>query len=190
MLLDKSELGAILRALGSFDQTASPYISVQLTDGVPAFYRSCSYGYIQSKDFDRLAKLVHVSLASFINCLRVVEEDKIGLGLDPSGFLRIDAGDSLYPSEIRVHTVALGQTGLKYHDVGQRAISLDAGAFAGINTRVFSLAQPPIFVGGKLMLATFAGVICISTNRSPSSVFATSPRSSSFRENQLERLAL
>ena len=159
MLVDKSELLKTLRSLSSFDTNASPYVAVMLPDdATPLFYRSSAFGFIQSKDFGG-AGLTNVSLAHLQECLRVLREEKVEMGLDTNGVLRISSTDNTFDSELRVHTVTPAQAGLKTHTVGNITTRLGPSAFSGIDTSQFKPKTPPVLVNGRLMLATSDAVI-------------------------------
>src|SRR5271157_3229307 len=152
MLIEKSELLKTLRALETFDTSASPYVAVQLVeDNFPRFYRSSINGQIQSADFDLLKTgNTYVSLSHFQDCLRVLQEKKIELTLDTNGILKISSMDNSFDSEIRVHTVPATQAGLKAHELGQVATNLDPNTFLGCDSSPFAVASPPMLVDGRL----------------------------------------
>jgi hypothetical protein len=161
MLLDKNDLLKLLRSLVNFDTNASPYIAVQLVeDDFPRFYRSSSFGQIQSSDFNlQKSGNTYVSLSHFQDCLRVLAEEKVELSLDPNGILKITSTDNSFDSEIRVHTVPVTQAGLKSHDLGIVTTRLDSTTFLGCDTSPFVAAAPPILSEGRLLIITKYGAI-------------------------------
>jgi len=159
MLIDKAELLKTLRAIQTFDTNSSPYVAVTLRDDSgPLFYRSSAFGFIQSKDFG-LASTTNVSLSHLQECLKVLREEKVEMGLDPNGILRISSTDNTFDSELRVHTVTAAQAGLKTHQVGDITTRLEPNVFLGIDTSPFKPKTPPVLVNGRLMLATSDAVI-------------------------------
>jgi hypothetical protein len=159
MLTDKGDLLKTLRAIQNFDTNASPYVAVTLfPDTQPLFYRSSSFGFIQSKDFPA-ASITNVSLSHLQDCLRVLREDKVEMSLDPNGVLKIASTDNTFDSELRVHTVTPAQAGLKLHTVGDIAVRFEPNAFLGIDTTPFKTKAPPVVVNGRLMLATSDAVV-------------------------------
>jgi hypothetical protein len=159
MLIDKGDLLKLLRTVATFDTNASPYVAIQLVDdGLPRFYRSSNFGFIQSKDFG-VTKQTYISLSHFQDCLKVLGEEKVQIALDANGIVKIYSTDNTFESELRIHTVPATQAGLKHHDIGDIKMRLEPLALAGINTSPFKVATPPVLVNGKLMLATANGIV-------------------------------
>jgi hypothetical protein len=157
VLVPKQDLLRPLKALVAFDPKGSPYVGVQLGDP-PKFYRSGTHGYIMSRDFVDGESVAHVSLSNLIDCLKNLPEDAVQLGLDANGIMRIHGTSSdIFESESRVHTVAVGQAGLKKHDIGETRFEVDKAAFSRIDIRGFKSVTPPVLVKGRLMLVTDAG---------------------------------
>lgn len=159
MLLDKSELLKTLRAVHTFDSNASPYVGVQLAEeSTPKFYRSSAFGFISSKDFSTTTP-TNVSLTHLQDTLRALREEKVEVDLDPAGVLRICSTDNTFDSEIRVHTVAASQAGLKRHEVGDIVTRFDRNVFLGVDPGPFKTKTPPVLAEGKLMFATSDAVV-------------------------------
>src|ERR1700676_1188063 len=132
MLVNKKDLLLPLKALAAFDHKGAPYVGVQLVDGhKPMFLRSNNDGIIQSKEYGPFPT-TYVSLGHLINVLRNCPEDSIELTVNERGVMRLygtsEAGSN---SETNVHTVSERQAGMKVHDTGDRAVSLDPRTFAG-----------------------------------------------------------
>jgi hypothetical protein len=159
VLIDKGDLSKTLRVVQGFDTNASPFIGVQLADDqAPRFYRSGAFGFISSKDFATTSP-TNVSLAHLQDCLKVLREEKVEMGLDLNGILKISSTDNTFDSELRVHTVPAAQAGLKTHNVGDIALRFEPNVFLGIDTTPFKTKTPPVLVEGRLMLATSDAVI-------------------------------
>ena len=159
-LIDKADLLKTLKIIQSFDPQGSPYVAVQLMgDEKPLFYRSSPIGgYIQSEGYG-MGVPTYVSLEHLQDRLKVLPEDRVELGLDGNGILRISAADSLYHSVLRVHTVRKEQTGMKRHDVGQRIYDVDSKAFATLDVKPFKCSYPPVLSQGTLMLPMINGIV-------------------------------
>lgn len=177
MLLDKSDLLKTLRALETFDTSASPFVAVQLVENrTPEFYRSSINGQIQTNYFDLLKTgNTYVSLSHFRDCLRALPEEKVELSLDPNGILKIASMDNSFDSEIRVHTVPVAQAGLKAHDLGNLATSLSPTTFLGCDTSPFAAASPPMLINGRLFISTKFGAV-IWTGPEPLRAIQLQPR--------------
>ena len=160
MLIAKTDLLKPLKALASFDPKGSPYAAVQLLDELPPqFFRSAADGIVQTKQYG-LAPTTYVSLANFLDVLKNFPEDSVELSVSDRGVLRIGGTDAVHDSEAHVHTVSEGQAGVKHHDIGPRAFTLDPKTFDGVDVKPFSpLINPPVLANGKLMLPTNKGAI-------------------------------
>lgn len=154
----KNDLLKPLKALVAFDPKGSPYIGVQLEGATtPQFYRSSSYGFMQTKNFGT-GPVTYVSISNLIDCLKNLPEESVQLGLDNNGILRIYGTSSdVFESETHVHTVREGQAGAKQHDIGVVRREIANDAFSKVSFRAFKTVTPPVLVKGRLMLATDAG---------------------------------
>lgn len=161
MVLNKADLLKILKSLGVYDASASPYIAVQMTEGeLPRFYRSSNYGQIQDLNFDLMKTgNTYVSLSHFKLCLSALADANVELSIGANGILTIASTDNSFASEIPVHTVPSTQAGLKAHDVGPVKIQLPATTFAGCDFSKFAAASPCMLLEGRLMVATKFGVV-------------------------------
>ena len=161
MWLGKAELVKTLRAFHSFDTNASPFIAVQINaDEPPCFYRSSSFGQIQTENFNlSQSGNIYVSLGHFQDCLKALSDEKVELTVAPNGGLRINSVDNSFGTELSVHTVTVQQAGLKVHDVGEIALRLDTTTFLGFDSSPFASAAPPILMQGRLMLPTKYGAV-------------------------------
>lgn len=179
MLIVKNDLLKPLKALASFDEKGAPYVGVQLVGGTkPMFLRSNNDGIIQSKEYGAFPT-TFVSLSHLINVLRNCPEDSIELSVNDRGIMRMYGTSEVGSNtETSVHTVSEKQAGMKVHDIGERAISLDPATFAGFDIDKLSLVSEPVVAHGKMMLATNKGAVVMWTNP----LFASQPINISPRE--------
>ena len=157
MLVNRNYLQRILKSLGGFDPSGSPYIAVELAER-PLFYRSGSLGFIQSKEFTWKSH-VNVSLSHFQESLRVLTDDSLDISLDKSGVLLLTTDDAAFSSQLRVHTVQSPQAGHKNHQIGSIVHRMSPAAFAGLDLKSFKLASPPYISKGKIMVSTASGLL-------------------------------
>ena len=159
MLIDKADLLKTLRVIQGFDSNASPYIGVQLVpDGVPRFYRSGAFGFVMGREYSSQTP-TNVSLSHLLDRLKVLREEKVEIDTDHNGILKLSSTENTFDSELRIHTVPQSQAGLKTHTVGDIAVRLDPGVFAGIDPSPFKVKVPPVLAEGRLMLATSDAVV-------------------------------
>lgn len=177
MLIVKNDLLKPLRALAAFDHRGAPYVGVQLVDGhKPMFLRSNNDGIIQSKDYG-LYPTTYVSLNHLINVLRNCPEDSIELSVNERGIMRMYGTSEVGSNtETNVHTVSEKQAGMKVHDIGIKALSLDPMTFAGFDIDKLTLVSEPVLAHGKLMLATNKGAVVMWKNE----LFASQPTINNF----------
>ena len=159
-MIKKASLGSILRLFGILDSSVCPYVAVQIsTGGMPLFYRSSSFGFIQSRDFNPMEVQHFVSFSHLQDCLRASADDLEFL-VSQSGIVCIESVDGLYHNLLHVHTVRESSTGIKHHAVGEPVQEkLDPDAFLGIDVSAFDLAQQPCLADGKLILGTMSGLV-------------------------------
>ena len=159
-MIKKTSLAPVLRMMGMLDSSACPYVAIQLRLGKPpVFYRSSSFGFVQSKEFDPMGVRHFSSLGHLQDCLRA-SADSVELSADGGGIVCVESVDGAYRNLLHVHTVREASTGVKYHSIGEPVKeSLDPAAFAGIDVSPFDLAQQPFLIGGALFLGTQAGMV-------------------------------
>jgi hypothetical protein len=156
--LNKTDLLKTLRLISNFDVTGSPFIALQLGGNQPCFYRSSPNGFIQSQNLN-VGKMTYVYLNHFKDCLQILKDDMVDLDLDLNGVLKLSANDSVYESELRIHTAKAEQAGLKHHDVGDVVIRLAHDTFNSFNTKSFSYVAQPVLDKGKILIPSQYGVI-------------------------------
>jgi hypothetical protein len=158
-LIQKNELLRTLRTISTFDVGGSPYLTVQFPQGsgVPNFFRSSQAGFIQSTGLGS-GQRAYVSLSHLKDCLQVLKDDQVTLGLSTTGGVVLNSTDHTYESELHIHTVHKDQAGIKQHDIGNIKLRLDPGVFAGFDSRPFTCAAAPSLVDGRIMLPTIAGI--------------------------------
>lgn len=171
-LVDKEELLGLIRTLQGFDVDATPYAALVLpTDfGKAKFYRSSLNGFIMSKNIVVDDSAIYVGLAHFQNVLSVLKkESKVDLSLEDNPnapdnalnkkILTINTNDGTYGNRLHVHTVDVGQSALKRHNIGDIITKVPIGAFKGFDSRPFGVVGQPLMVKGKIMLPTPTGVV-------------------------------
>ena len=157
-LLNKSELLKTLKSIFGFDVSASPYAALQLNADGPCFYRSSLTGFIQSKDYGT-SVTTHILLSHLRDSLQVLRDEAVELSLDKNGVLKISSTDTVYESEIRVHTVRAEQAGLKYHQIGDIVYRIPPHIFQDFDARPFTCAAQPTLVDGRIMIPTQSGIV-------------------------------
>jgi hypothetical protein len=182
MIINKADTLKTLKVIAGFDNTASPYVAVQLhpEKTKPLFYRSGNYGFIHSVGLDD-TKLVYVSINHLLDCLRNLNEEQVSMTVESNGGLRVASIDAVFGSDLRVHTVSKEQAGLKYHDVGSITQRLSSGVFSGVDVHSFTLSAPPVLMRGKLMLGTIHGIVGWSGAEEVLSALTVFPRESFLR---------
>jgi len=158
-MIKKASLVPLLRMVGTLDNSACPYVSVQVPPGnPPRFYRSSSFSFVQSRDFDPVETRHFVSFGHLQDCLRA-SADSLEFSADDGGIVCIESVDGPYRNFMHVHTVRERSTGVKYHSVGEPVKErLDASAFSGIDVTPFPVASTSLD-GGKLVIGTQAGLV-------------------------------
>ena len=161
----KASLSALLDAAGALDAEeqgfACAYMAVQLPQGgMPAVYRSSPLGFVQSLGFDPGGERHFVSMGHLGICLRA-SADNLELSVQ-GGAVCVESVDGPYRNFMRVHTVLEQSSGTKYHSIGEPAAQrLDPGCLAGLSVslpRELPVSQQPSFHGGRLCVATQAGL--------------------------------
>lgn len=161
MLIEKSDLLKTIRAIAAFDNTsASPYVAIHFPpEGKPEFYRSSSFGFIQTKGFDT-NNLAYVSLAHLQDCLKISPE-LLEISLKPDGTVRLHSTESIYDNVYHVHSVRESSSGLKAHVIGEpRRKTLPPDTFLNLDVRPFTpsnLKGQPILKDGRLTFTTDFG---------------------------------
>jgi hypothetical protein len=155
-VVDKAEILKTLRTIANFDEEASPFTALSLSNA--KFYRSSAFGYIMSKNTVVDASSVYVSVSHLQDCLRAMPEEKLELALDNKTVV-IKSIAAAFKSELRVHTVEVQNAGLKKHTIGNIKTTLSPDIFKGFDIKPFDVAAAPLVREGRLLVVTPHGTV-------------------------------
>ena len=154
--VDKVEILKTLRTIANFDDEASPFAALSLSNA--KFYRSSAFGYIMSKNAVVDASSVYVSISHLQDCLRAMPEEKLELALDNKTVV-VKSIAAAFQSELRVHTVDVQNAGLKKHPVSNIKTTLSPDIFKGFDIKPFDVAAAPLLREGRLLVVTPFGAV-------------------------------
>ena len=160
-VVDRNTLIKLLRGLGALDnQGLSPFVAVQLgEDGVVEMYRTGMVGYARTLGAaPNQGEWCHCSAAHLVDCLRVFQAERVALH-SVGGILVLHEVESMFETELRVHTVPKERAGHKSHKPGADVFVPEPGWFKDCDLSPFVMAAPSVLDQDTLRMVTQFGAL-------------------------------
>ena len=179
-LTQKSSLKKALSQADNIDPAGlSPFVALHLRglDHIH-IHRTSAVGFVETLNAPSFQDpgWVFVSHGHLQSCLKCIESEEVEVSVLSHGGVSVRSVNSVFETELRVHTVDRSRSGMKVHNPGNQFITLSSEWLSGFDIRPFKVAASPVVHMDKLLILTMSGIVVWTTTYDPS--VPSSPRES------------